>query len=458
VKASTTTQTVKKSSTQTEDKGFSKVLSNVKEEAKTDDKTITAEVNSNDKAVAAEVNNNDRTEAASNTEVNLIDNKGEALLSETKEVNEKDFIDLLELLLSLNGGAGLKKDMLASLQAGDLEKIKAAVSELLTNNLSGLDSDSLKSINLLITGKQLTEANLTTEELKQMVELLTDKLAFDGNFKTELSKLLQENGAKLPETDAETLKAALVNKFSDMVKKNIEVKPETENLMDSNQLKEKGIEVSTEVVNTAEGTNKSNSDSENLKDNFSSKEEKLLKDMLSSKDKGSKDSITDKITNVVNRFENLRLDKGAAVQDKPVITRNNFNLDFVKAIKFMDMNNVKELSVKIIPKDLGEIVIRLTMDNGVMKANVTATNKDTYNLLNSQLQNISNQLSEQNMTIQSFSLSLSNGENFLFNGNEAGQQESRQQGRETSKISNLENETLNEDPFIQEENSVNMLA
>jgi flagellar hook-length control protein FliK len=439
VKASTNTQTVKKSSTQTEDKGFSKVLKNIKEEAKTDDKTV-----------AAEVNNNDKAEDASNTEVNLINNKDEALLAETNEVDEKDFIELLELLLSLNGGAGLKKEMQESIQTGDIAKIKSVVSELLSSSIGSLDLEMLKTLN--------NEVNLNSDELKQMVEMLTNKLAVDGNFKTELSKLLQESDTKLPGTDEETLKAVLVNKLSDMVKKNIEIKTETENLMDSSQLKAKGIEVSTEVVSTTKETNKSSSDSENSKDNFLSKEEKLLQDMLSSKDKGSKDSITDKITNVVNRFENLRLDKGAVVQDKPVITRNNFNLDFVKAIKFMDVNNVKELSVKIIPKDLGEIVIRLTMDNGVMKANVTATNKETYNLLNSQLQNISNQLSEQNMTIQNFSLSLSNGENFLFNGNEGGQQDSRQQGRETSKISNLDNETLSEDPFIQEENSVNMLA
>nr|WP_286207961.1 flagellar hook-length control protein FliK [Clostridium caldaquaticum] len=123
----------------------------------------------------------------------------------------------------------------------------------------------------------------------------------------------------------------------------------------------------------------------------------------------------------------------------------------------MDLNNIKELTVKIIPKELGEIVIRLTMDNGVLKANLTAANKDTFELLNSQLPIINNELSKQNMSIQSFSLSLYNGDNFLFNSNGNSEDSSRQQGRKGTKITASGEEEVVEE-YSLEQSNVNILA
>nr|WP_274601634.1 flagellar hook-length control protein FliK [Clostridium rhizosphaerae] len=124
----------------------------------------------------------------------------------------------------------------------------------------------------------------------------------------------------------------------------------------------------------------------------------------------------------------------------------------------MDINNLKELSVKIMPKDLGQMVIRLTMDNGIMKANITATNKETYDLLNSQLPAISKQLSEQNLSIQSFSLSLSNGDNFLFNGNESNTDGQQKNHKKNVGIDAIEDEDLLSEANIQQEGNVNLLA
>lgn len=72
----------------------------------------------------------------------------------------------------------------------------------------------------------------------------------------------------------------------------------------------------------------------------------------------------------------------------------------------MENNNVKNLTVKIEPKELGELVIKLTTENGIMKANITAATKEGYNLLNSSLADMSNQLNNGEVKIQHLSLSM----------------------------------------------------
>lgn len=72
----------------------------------------------------------------------------------------------------------------------------------------------------------------------------------------------------------------------------------------------------------------------------------------------------------------------------------------------MESNNVKNLTVKIEPKELGELVIKLTTENGIMKANITAATKEGYNLLNSSLADMSNQLNNGEVKIQHLSLSM----------------------------------------------------
>jgi flagellar hook-length control protein FliK len=270
---------------------------------------------------------------------------------------------------------------------------------------------------------------------------------------TKLNEVIQGSS----NTSSEVLKQALINEVSSMANKDI----------DSKVIEHKNT-IQPEVHKTlfksdTETTKILSEDNKTQKVQFEgkvvNKEDKLLNYLITEdSSKGAKENLSDRIANVVTRFEVIRSDKPLVVDAPVTINKDNFNADFIKAIKFMDINNIKELSVKVIPKDLGEIVIRLSLDNGVMKANITAANKETYTILNAQLPAISNQLADQNMNIQSFNLSLSNGDNFLFSGNGNDQSERKQQGKKATQTDGINSNEGLVQGYDTKDSSINALA
>lgn len=99
---------------------------------------------------------------------------------------------------------------------------------------------------------------------------------------------------------------------------------------------------------------------------------------------------------------------------KLVINKNTMNTDIIKSIKYMELNNVKDLTVKIMPKELGEVFIKLTMEGGIMKANIGASTKDAYNLLNSNMQLIEDKLQNSGIKVQELSLNIYNEDTTFF--------------------------------------------
>lgn len=94
------------------------------------------------------------------------------------------------------------------------------------------------------------------------------------------------------------------------------------------------------------------------------------------------------------------------IQNQPnFINKNNILNDVVKTIKYMQTNDVKNLTVKVVPKELGEITIKITEEEGKISAVITTNNKQTYNLINSNLKDISNNLHNDGIYINNFSLS-----------------------------------------------------
>jgi len=90
----------------------------------------------------------------------------------------------------------------------------------------------------------------------------------------------------------------------------------------------------------------------------------------------------------------------------------------------MNLNNLKDLSVKIYPKELGEVVISVSMEQGGLKAVIKAANKDTVDLLNLGLRDINEKLSQNNVKIQSLDIALYNEDTTFFaNGNKQQQQQ-----------------------------------
>lgn len=463
---------VKKSTTSKDQKEFAKVLKNTKEESKTlDDKTTNK---SEDMGTASEAGSGSNQVEEVNGK-DLIEDNSKELDSSVKV--SKDVSELLQMLLVFSGSPEIKTQLEDALKNKDLNTVKEIVSKLFAKiqntagikiSVGAINSSKISEsiLSLEPNGKEGNNKS-SSNKLNELVSMLSNKLISDEALKADIISKIQTLRNEPTVNSSADLKEAILNKLSELIKTE-------KNNLNQNNLNQNNGEIKTAGKGDAFSILKSDEVIENIGQSEANslennselnkavqkpemKEDKLLKELIGDKKGDSKDSFSDKVTNVLTRFENIKLNKPEVSQDKPVIARNTFNTDFVKAIKFMDVNNLKELSVKILPRDLGEIVIRLTMDNGVMKANITAQNKDTYNLLNSQLPSISSQITEQNMAIQSFSLSLGNGESFMSSGNDNKENKGQQKNSERTGILALEDDSSSEG-YRLEENSVNILA
>lgn len=274
--------------------------------------------------------------------------------------------------------------------------------------------------------------------IDNIVDVLKSKLN-EGNNASNLAKLSSE--------------AALNSKLGN----------KSENEIDSNVLSSGKNDVSAESLqdkynidnNTSSQDNKSFQKSDDSDEKSNDFLEKLL-----SKDQSNNDSKISKVTTFINQFSNVNTNVEAVKGEVQVINKNNFAADIVKSVKYMQDNNIKELTVKINPKELGEVVIRLSMENNIMKANISAQNKETYTLLQSSLGDINSSLNNQNIKIQAFSVNIYNDSTYFAGQGNNGNKQNNGEGQDNNnkgkeKIAEVKNES--EDVRV-DGGKVNMLA
>lgn len=247
------------------------------------------------------------------------------------------------------------------------------------------------------------------------------------------------------------------------------------NYMVKKKLLDRDFKIDIENTKVIPGKGKaitlSNDEVENLKQNSidaekankstNSEEDKLLLKLSSDDTNSSKDDLSNKIARVTNLATSLQTEKNLPVENSaklPVVNRQTFNEDIVKSLKYMELNDVKELTVKVVPKELGELFIKITREGEVVKAQITATNRDAYNALNSNLTDITNKLSEQNIKIHSFNVEIYNGDSgFLNQGSK--NENGNSQGRRKNSVGDLEVEEVgNQEEVTYDLNNLNALA
>lgn len=146
----------------------------------------------------------------------------------------------------------------------------------------------------------------------------------------------------------------------------------------------------------------------NSKADSDTKDAKFLNDLAdsdSSKQKLDGSSIN-KVNNFMNMLNDVKDNADISQVEKPAISKENMFNDVIKTVKYMENNDVKNLTVKITPRDLGELVIKLTSEGGVMKANISASTKEAYNILNANIDRISSELNNQDYKVNNLTLSL----------------------------------------------------
>lgn len=192
----------------------------------------------------------------------------------------------------------------------------------------------------------------------------------------------------------------------------------------------------------------------------SSKEEKVLNSILGEKDDNSSKAAA--MSAHLNRFRQ-DINTNSEPVNVPVVNRNTFNGDIIKAVKYMEVNSLRELTVNINPRELGAITIRITMEAGIMKANISAANKETLELLNSNLIELRNSLNNPDIKVQDVSINIYNEDTTFFSGNFGDNKEGfngNGQGRSQGRILDAgeSEDTKKEKDFAAIDNNLSILA
>ncbi|KOA21011.1 flagellar hook-length control protein FliK [Clostridium homopropionicum DSM 5847] len=365
-------------------------------------------------------NNQISLKEGDNTSNNIEDNNSiiseENVKAETNANNEEELI-LLLLQNLLNGKLDLKELNVESIKNSNiLEGLSKELSVKLIDMLKQQFSIPENKANSLyesfnkeimsILNNSLSEENLNNLSVKDILSVLSEKISkevYSSNIGMGLMNVRNEQSLK--EKVQEILEAKLSN---------------------SNSIQE----VKTQIA--ANTTSSSQSEGNDL-NSSSGKEDKFLKE-LANLDKGEVDTKMDKVASFINGLNRtITTTNTAEVAKNITLSRETFVEDVIKSIKFMDQNNIKEMTVKIVPRELGEVIIKLTLENGAMKANITANNKEAYNLLNSNLQEISSKISNTEIKIQNFSMDLYNGDTTFFS-NENSKEDRRQYENNSTKL------------------------
>lgn len=166
---------------------------------------------------------------------------------------------------------------------------------------------------------------------------------------------------------------------------------------------------------------------------------------------------------VMNKSIDVNKTKNDNVNLKHI--ESNVMDDSIKAIKHMKTNDIQELTIKLRPKELGDMNIQLLKDSESMKAVVTVFNKDVFDSINKNITDLKQHLELTNVNIKDVSVQMhSDNRNTSDTFDKAFEQQNRQNNQENMNkqgTNNKHNNVVIEDEIkenIIDDDRVDLLA
>jgi flagellar hook-length control protein FliK len=348
----------------------------------------------------------------------------------------------------------------------DIESLINLIIGLLKNSENNPIESELNSSDIISESgiksnfQPLLELIGSEEKVNNLLELL-NQVSLDGDVKnkvTELLVLINENFTDLKDSD-EILSKLLTSEESvepdeliNQLQKIVSMK--------ENSKEEAPLNILTKVVMKEETTDRSSStnvikddEESNGTNSKFSKEEAILKKVINGDEKESK--VT-RAADFMSLFDNKVVESREVLSEKPVaITKSDFNNDVIKALSYMDKNGVKDLTVKIYPKELGEVSISVSMEQGTLKAMIKATSKETVEMLSLGLKDMNEKLNGNSIKIESVNIELYEEDTTYFtheNSQGKAYEDGGKRGNESGSKGSEEN--VGKDDVISEANSI----
>lgn len=272
-------------------------------------------------------------------------------------------------------------------------------------------SDEDKSNHLEDESTYEKDCSKNNEILQQLLNLLKN------NNEKDRSSILNDM-EKLNISD-ELKQELKLNKniFNNIVKQNSELNKADMNksndmqnldMMKLRELLDNNVNENFEVISkTTEDDNKSidlyNFDS-NRMDNLNSNKNRDDSSDILEKLAGVNGNKNGNFGQVINKSIDMNKIKNDNVNLKQI--ESNVMDDSIKAIKHMKINDIQELTIRLRPKELGDMNIQLLKDNESMKAVVTVFNKDVFDSINKNITDLKQHLELTNVNIKDVSVQM----------------------------------------------------
>lgn len=359
----------------------------------------------------------------------------------SKDINEA--IDKTEVIEKIENGTKeeIIEEVMVLLQALNIPVIDNSNLPikiyLESGNTSSLDCiNTLKNINYL---SEIADLNISSELINnnnsnvlENINLLKNNTVFESEniniFENVIEELSLNNGENI-DLNEETLSNTTNLPLEEIVKTlNLEedkvvTKDNIDKILtvlcdkDGNEIKKDKF---IEVVDNSKGESKKDTSQgvEMLKMVFNidksngeqkGEEDILAKLMTMDEDINKVEDYIVEDTPIFTEVLNSKNDVASSlISDvKPVaVSRETVATDVVSNVKYMVKNQVEQLTVKIYPKELGEITIKIISEDGIMKADIKSTSKETYTLLNSNMEEIKKHLSNESLIIKEVNIGL----------------------------------------------------
>lgn len=404
-----------------------------------------------------------------NKKLDKLKNKLEKLSKKIDNEDETE-VDKEEITSSIDEVLAMLNDLIAELEVKDnnvnLSKDGSDLSEISSlKNYTLMDMLNTKESSL---GSDLKEIVKLLEPMKNNeapIDLKNIKSIING-----LNETLEQNGKKQSQLDNQDFKTNVINELKvalsnkSMEKDNVNNAYKETNITDDKNINANNI--NTENANksangndTFKGSDGNNKNSTSSEDKTIKKEESFLDSLVNDKDKSSINRFMPGNISKLNTFE-ATLEK--ASESGQSVNKVNVVEGIVKNIKFMQTKDLKELTVSMNPKDLGNLVIKISVEDGKLNAKILAEKKETFDLINSNATDVKNALGSVTDRVQEVSVNIQFGDATAYEQFKEGPEYQGSERRYTNGSDNVvSEENISEDKIeddLYADSVVNMLA
>lgn len=186
----------------------------------------------------------------------------------------------------------------------------------------------------------------------------------------------------------------------------------------------------------------------------------IVENNLSNLDKKDKDlstleSILDGNDENKFMFSNNNLNVGtsqisqqSASKEVPIsnIRQEFIGEDVVKTIKYIKSNGIEEIKIKISPRELGDMTIKLIKNHEETKVLITLSKEDSFDMVNKNIGDITKHLADMNIKIKEVSVEVKTDNQKLFsdNLNQEFDKKNKEDKKKRSKHGNIGIENIEE--------------